>query len=229
MAIPKFIHQTWKDDNIPAHFRLLADTWKSHHPEWTYILWTDDMCHRFIAEHYPEMIDRIDSFKYNIQRVDAVRYFILLHHGGVYVDLDFECLHNIEPLLQDAACVMGKEPAAHCAIHQKDMIISNAFMACTPLHPFMKSLCGEVTHFDMQDEHCNDYVLSTTGPFMLTRIYKEDNAREQVRLLESEDIYPLTKEEIDRVLNDDVDDAMQQKINQAYGIHYYWGTWWKHI
>ena len=36
-----------------------------------------------------------DNYDVNIKRVDAVRYFYLYHFGGLYVDLDFECIKNI--------------------------------------------------------------------------------------------------------------------------------------
>lgn len=29
-----------------------------------------------------------DGYRYPVQRVDAVRYFIMLHYGGIYMDLD---------------------------------------------------------------------------------------------------------------------------------------------
>ena len=29
-----------------------------------------------------------DRYKYPVQRVDAARYFLMLHYGGIYMDLD---------------------------------------------------------------------------------------------------------------------------------------------
>jgi len=228
MTIPRIIHQTWKNETIPAHFALLVDTWKQNHPGWEYVLWTDEMNRTFIQEHFPAFIDQYDAFKYNIQRVDAVRYFILYKLGGVYVDLDFECIKNLEPLLENEACVMGVEPPLHCAIHKKDMIISNAFMACAPGNPFMQALCEEMAQIGETIMHANDYILSTTGPFMLTRVYDRFANNGAVTLLEPDKLYALTKDEIVKVVNgDDVDSTIQEKIDNAYGIHYYWGTWWR--
>ena len=37
--IPKIIHQTWKDNNIPEKWKLSQTMWQKHHPDWQYILW----------------------------------------------------------------------------------------------------------------------------------------------------------------------------------------------
>ncbi|KAJ3896091.1 hypothetical protein GG344DRAFT_72572 [Lentinula edodes] len=39
------------------------------------------------------------DYKYAIQRADAIRYFVLHHYGGVYLDLDVGCLRPLDPLL----------------------------------------------------------------------------------------------------------------------------------
>ena len=46
-------------------------------------------------------------------RVDAVRYFLRYHYGGVYADLDFEALKPLDALLVEKDLVLGQEPAAH--------------------------------------------------------------------------------------------------------------------
>lgn len=76
--IPKIIHQTWKNSTLPYHFEVLSNTWKLLHSGWDYYLWTDEMNRYFIKEFYPDLLVKYDSYPKNIQRVDAVRYFILL-------------------------------------------------------------------------------------------------------------------------------------------------------
>lgn len=143
MNIPKIIHQTWKDKNVPPYFRSLVNSWKVHHPEWHYILWTDKMNLDFIRRNFPNYLEQYNSYKFNIQRVDAVRYLILFKLGGIFVDLDFECFHNIQPLLYNTDCLFGKESDVQCLLHDKKLIISNAFMASIPKAGFMKILCDE--------------------------------------------------------------------------------------
>lgn len=65
-----------------------------------YMLWTDATARQFIAEKYPAFLPTFDGYEYNIQRADAIRYFVLHHFGGVYMDLDMGCRRRIDPLLK---------------------------------------------------------------------------------------------------------------------------------
>jgi mannosyltransferase OCH1-like enzyme len=56
---------------------------------------TDVSIREFIVTDYPWFISTFDSYRHNIQRVDAGRYFILYHFGGVYLDCDVGCRTQI--------------------------------------------------------------------------------------------------------------------------------------
>ena len=40
------------------------------------------------AYRYPWFLETWDNYPFNIERADAIRYFVLAHYGGVYIDLD---------------------------------------------------------------------------------------------------------------------------------------------
>ncbi len=46
------------------------------------------MSRDFIADEYGWFLDTFDNYVYPIQRADAIRYFVLAHYGGFYIDLD---------------------------------------------------------------------------------------------------------------------------------------------
>ena len=46
---------------------------------------------RLIEVHYPWFIEQYDGYSQEIMRINAARYFILYHHGGIYLDIDMEC------------------------------------------------------------------------------------------------------------------------------------------
>jgi len=225
MIIPRIIHQTWKNEFVPEVFKEMAFSCREKHTDWKYLFWTDEMNRDFIKEHFPFFIHRYDAYTANIQRVDAVRYFVLYKYGGVYVDLDIECLANITPLVEDAECVFGKEPDEHCRIHNKNVIISNAFMASVPGHEFFGALCTELDTNKPVTDHPNDKILESTGPFMLSRIFGEYSGKKNIKLVEADLIYPLSKEELER--NNASKDDFREKLRNAYAIHHYAGTWWK--
>lgn len=85
--IPKIIHQTWKTLEVPEKWKESHEAWRLLEG-WEYKFWTDEDNRRLIDENYNWFLEKYDSYKFNIQRVDAARYFILHKYGGVYCDLD---------------------------------------------------------------------------------------------------------------------------------------------
>lgn len=92
--IPKIIHQIWLGGPVPDALKEYMETWKVFHPDWRYILWTDEL-----VEHFPlynkELYDNEQNYG---AKSDILRYEILFHFGGVYVDTDFECLRALDSL-----------------------------------------------------------------------------------------------------------------------------------
>lgn len=229
MRIPKILHQTWKDENIPKHLKGYVQSWKEHHPDWEYRLWTDEMNRKFIAENAPHFLHIYDNYTYAIQRVDAVRYFILLQYGGVFIDLDFECLKNISPIVDRADVVAGLEPQSHAVLHHKDYIISNAFLAAKPGSSFIGEICSRLIANDFEKyrkEIGFNYILDCAGPFMLSRIYKDYNGNDTVEILSSEVLYPLEKDAQSGRIKA-LTDYNTDILANAYAIHHYWGSWWQ--
>ncbi len=108
LRIPRIIHQTWKTKDVPSPLDQLPQTWKEYLPNWEYILWTDEMNREFVCKHFPDFLEKYDTYPCNIQRADAIRYLLLKVYGGLYVDMDFECLENIEFLLEGSDFIVGK-------------------------------------------------------------------------------------------------------------------------
>ncbi len=161
--IPHIIHQTWKNRDPPSDFKNWSGQCKKLHPTWKFILWTDEDNRNFIKNNYPNFLSTYDNYDKKIKRIDAVRYFYLYHYGGVYMDLDFTCLKNMEQLLDTRKAVFGfqlKNPA-------KKGAIANAFMAAPPGHPLFRKLINRL------HENGNRHVLSATGPNFLTDVIKK--------------------------------------------------------
>jgi len=223
--IPRILHQTWKDVAVPGKFRSFSDSWKTLHPGWEYRLWTDTMNRTFMETHFPGPLSLYDAYPHPIQRVDMVRYFILRHMGGLFVDLDFECLRPVEPLLEGCGFVAGQEPPEHAFLHGKDRIISNAFMACESGHPFAIELCDALEVAARNTSRGFKEVLESTGPFMMTHTYKQSMFRDEVRILPFETLYPLAKDPVTGKLTGAA--RGNAAFQEAYAIHHYWGSWWQ--
>ncbi len=227
--IPRIIHQTWKSEAVPDRWRAWADSWKRLHPRWEYRLWTDAMNRGFVASEFPELLPVYDAFSYNIQRADAARYLILHRYGGMYVDLDIECLRPVDPVLADHTLVLGAEPRRHAHWLQRDRLLCNAFMAAVAGHAFLSAVIDRLRRTDPKIL-LHKEVLSSTGPVMLDEIYRLRGDNPDVFVLEPEVIYPLTSdsEQIHalRAGRSDAEEIKRACIERgAYAIHYWANSW----
>ncbi|KAE8361458.1 MIPC synthase subunit [Aspergillus caelatus] len=176
--IPKIIHQTYKNETIPERWVDAQQRCIDMHPDYEYILWTDGKSREFIAAKYPWFLKTFDGYEYPIQRADSIRYFVLAHYGGTYIDLDDGCNRRLDPLLAYPAWVRRTVPTG----------ISNNVMGSVPQHPFF------VRVTQMLQQHDRHWVLPyitimySTGPLFLSVIWKEyiqdyPSERNRVRIL----------------------------------------------
>ncbi|RHJ75693.1 glycosyltransferase family 32 protein [Parabacteroides sp. AM08-6] len=232
-AIPKIIHQVWSgvDGPLPDYFHELGETWKEHHPSWKYMLWDNERMNIFLQEFYPEYIERYQSFYFNIQRWDVIRYLILYQIGGLYADFDYECLENIEPVLKGDCC-FAMEPEGHRLpfVNDKVPYFNNALMASRSGHPFMKAVIETVFSKDLsflpENETRFFRVLCTTGPKMLSDVYLDYSNKDSIYLIPAEEVSPFSTMEIRSIkTNEDIKGEWASRIKRAYAIHYFIGTW----
>ena len=93
--IPKIMHQVWLECPFPEKYKVLTDIWKTKHPDWTFLLWTEKEIEEF---------GLVNKWMYNNMKnpsakSDVVRYEVAYSYGGVYVDTDFYCCKNFDELL----------------------------------------------------------------------------------------------------------------------------------
>jgi inositol phosphorylceramide mannosyltransferase catalytic subunit len=197
--IPKIIHQTWKTNDIPEHWLKSYNGYKNLEKEgWEYKLWTDDDNRKLIEKEFPWFLEKYDSYKYGIQRADAIRYFILYKYGGVYSDLDIAPKSNFVHFFEiykffDVAICSCKE--GNSAAGQN---LTNAFMMSKPgsdfwphvwtylQQPFQtrkwKRILASSYYF---------YVLFTTGPGIICDAVSTYKKKEEIVLIPSQLIQPF--------------------------------------
>jgi inositol phosphorylceramide mannosyltransferase catalytic subunit len=125
------------------------------------MLWTDASSREFIAEHYPWFLDTFDGYVYPIQRADAIRYFVLHHYGGVYMDLDIGCNRPLDPLLVHSVILPKTIPVG----------VSNDLMFSEKSHPFMAQTIHNLVTFDHSWILNYPTVMFSTGPMFLSIQY----------------------------------------------------------
>lgn len=164
--IPRIIHQTYKTPEIPA------GDWTAAHElclnvhkrsdNWTHMFWTDATARNFVDTYYHSFLEIYDAFPYNIQRVDAMRYFILYHYGGIYIDLDVGCARPVESLLKFPAFLPGTRPLG----------VSNDVMGSRQGHPLMKALGDALLTQGPRQNYGTKYatVFFSTGPMFVNSV-----------------------------------------------------------
>jgi mannosyltransferase OCH1-like enzyme len=55
---------------------------------WIAQLWSSAESREFLQREYSWFLPIYDSYRHPVQRVDALKYFIMRHYGGIYVDMD---------------------------------------------------------------------------------------------------------------------------------------------
>ncbi|KAL9939664.1 hypothetical protein V8E36_001481 [Tilletia maclaganii] len=159
--IPRIIHQTWKDSTLPPQWQVLRDECRAMHPDYEYMLWTDAESRTFIQSHYEWFLPIFDAYPYPIQRADAIRYFVLHHYGGIYMDLDIGCLRRFDPLLRFEVILPKTIPVG----------VSNDLMLAQKGHPFMDLVIHNLVAFNHQYLTNYPTVMFSTGPMFLSASY----------------------------------------------------------
>lgn len=225
--IPRILHQMWKEETLPERWQSLRETWIRHHPDWEHRLWTDETLTDFVARQYPDMLPVLEAYPTPIQRSDAARYLLLDHFGGVYADLDTECLRPMDPLLEDGELFLPLEPEEHLAskvVRDSGLarVVGNAWMASVQGHGFWKRVIdGLLKNRGEQNP------LSATGPFFLTRVIDAGLPEEiHPRLLPSARVFPSTNQDT-AWLNARQPGSPHGFAEDVYCIHYWDGSWWR--
>ncbi len=225
--IPKIIHQTWKNSNVPEEYISYQQKVKDLHPGWEYRLWTDEDNLELVRNHYPAFLKIYMELPKNIMRADAIRYLIMHHIGGVYLDLDYEMLKPFDLLDFDLVlplnrsidfgdsfdsygnCIFGSSPGyAFWKYTIEDLMVPKDYEA------YFKTLKNKpyVSGNTKLEE-------AITGPAFLTRIFteKKDNLSNYL-LPPREMFHPVNSER-------NGENIKLQAEGKTYGIHHCVGSW----
>jgi len=181
MAIPRVLHQIWLqgESSIPERYRAQRRSWEERNPGWEHRFWDQASIRALVASRYAWFLPVFDGYRYLHQRVDSGRYFILYEQGGVYADIDTECLLPIEGLLRQhprAGLLVSEQPFGpfemkliRLAVGAR-RIVSNAVMAAAPRTPplgaMIRRLPGAVHRLAFLRELNITY---STGPALLSQ------------------------------------------------------------
>ncbi|OAL43953.1 hypothetical protein IQ07DRAFT_649739 [Pyrenochaeta sp. DS3sAY3a] len=203
-VIPRKIWQTWKVGPLGFEQRDSdsAKTWPAKNPRHRYEVLTDDNALEYLEWHYgthgfnrPDIVELYRELNITIIKADLLRYLVMYAEGGVYADIDVECLRPIDRFIperyneQDVDMIIGVEIdevnfAKHPILGSKCMSFCQWTFAAKPRLPVMMRLIENIQDWlhDLSDQKgvsisqlqldFNE-VISGTGPSAFTHAVLE--------------------------------------------------------
>ena len=142
----------------------------SLHPNFVvHYLWTDETGGRFLSENYSWFLPTWRSYSTNIQKADALRYFVLYHYGGIFLDMDLWCRQSLEGLLTYLdSRVSAKEKSMFFGVKAFPVGISNGFLICTRSHPLLRQVLDNLELYNRNFFIPHATIVISTGPMCLS-------------------------------------------------------------
>jgi hypothetical protein len=132
-SVPPLTFQTWKvRDPLPANFGYWSATLSARNPARQHIIWDDQDNREFIVADFPWFLPGYDRYPQEIYRADIVRLFFLYRFGGLYADMDTECLRPVDKALASGDVILGSMGPDSTFAYS----IPNAVMAAKPRQLF---------------------------------------------------------------------------------------------
>ena len=241
--IPKILHMTCKDKrNMSDFYKTNYNSWKKYHPDWEINLYDDyDLYNEMKGtefEPYSESYNKI------IYKVDIFKMHLLSKYGGVYVDMDVECLKPLDPLIDNTGnnnnngnqLIFGYGPYEHNNGPYKNIkLVECAIMMSVPGHRFWKEFI--IPNLKKRGE-CKGHAVECTGPVFITNTitqfqkkYGNKGQNGGLNIMEPIYFYPVNNQNKNRIPKEFIQKTKKmlesRKFpNESYCVHYFDGAWW---
>jgi mannosyltransferase OCH1-like enzyme len=186
-TIPPIVHLVWYGVDAPS---------PTHHPNKSYSqgftsilknsncqvkIWSKEDCENLILE-YPQF-EGIYNKATNIMKFDIIRYLIIYHSGGTYIDADVilkkplenitanECFF-VEKIITNVANHEARYEPIRKGIPEHPVRIANYAFSSKPKNPIFIEILTEIRRrMHIQSAPKNDYdVLFLTGPDVVSTV-----------------------------------------------------------
>lgn len=161
MVIPKIIHQLWIGPKPrPSNF---MKTWEEKHPDFEYILWSEEELKK---RQFPlRCINKINEIEEINGKADIIRWEILYHYGGLFVDADSLCIEPFDYLIEKGSSFVGYENET-----ARPGLVATGTMAFTKNHPLCYDAVDWILRNPVSQKLARQMAWQTVGPGLLTRM-----------------------------------------------------------
>lgn len=180
--IPKIVHQTWKNADIPHPCEQFVSLVKDNFKDWQYRFWTDEDCDLLIQDKYKFLLPALSAVANNAEKADIYRYCIVHSEGGLYLDIDYEVHKPFEINFDVIDLFLAEESEKIRKEFRISAMYSNAIFAASRDNTFLLKVLRNLASYrfynlykQLNRKSSLDLVEDTlykTGPLLLTNTFK---------------------------------------------------------
>ena len=130
--------------------------------------WTDENSNEFLEKNYPWFLKTWHSYKTNVQKSDALRYFVLYYYGGIFLDMDLYCLRQLNQLFNYLDNRVSPNEHIFLAVKAFPVGISNGFMIATRNHPLLGRVIDNLELYNRNFFLPHATIVISTGPMCIS-------------------------------------------------------------
>lgn len=140
--IPEIIHFIWiqGENNIPRDLKNNFENLKNLNKNYEIILWNDEKIRELLYK-YPEILELYknasdipgENINYFATMSDIARWVIVYEYGGIYMDLDVECIDTVNNIIKN----FPRKNNIFGTSKKLDMF-SGQFFIASPKHDILK-------------------------------------------------------------------------------------------
>lgn len=187
-AIPRIIHQTFTNRQLPAEIEENVARIKAMNPRWEYRFYENEDFADFIRQNYNDKVleyyNRINP-AYGAVRADLFRYLLIYKCGGMYIDMKSSTTLPLDSVLKDSDCFLlshwqnkkNEEHEGfgfHWDLDVPDGEFQQWHVISAPGHPFLKAVIETIfMNIDLYLPSLHGVgqygVMRVTGPITYTK------------------------------------------------------------
>jgi hypothetical protein len=202
--IPQRIIQTGPSRDLPLLHRAAVANIRLLNPEFEYRFFDNDDVVRFFDSEFPEYRRIFDSFRFRIQKYDFFRYLVVYRYGGFYLDLDVLLAASLSSLTAHGCVFPFEDLNINGFLRRRygmDWTVGNYAFGARAGHPFLWEVVQNCVRAHEQPSWAapllrgiprifrdDFFVLSTTGPLLLSRTLAETASPANVSVLFPDDV-----------------------------------------
>ena len=176
--IPFNIYQTLSSNNVPKDMYKTILNNLEKNQAFNYYLYDDNDCIKFIKENFnEEILFAYTSLVPAAYKADLWRYCIIYKYGGIYLDIKFKIMTNLEELINKNNTILVKDSFREGSPYD----IYQGLIIAEPKLKIFKIIINRIVE-NVKNNFYGINVLHPTGPTLFGNLINEYNLNNLIKL-----------------------------------------------